>query len=342
MEDLADRLAAYAAGRMPDASQVRVEGVERIFGGASRQTYRFVLVWREAGEERQRPLILRRDPPGSLIETERALEFSAYRAFHGTSVPVPEPLWLEEDEGPLGHPFFVMEELRGFEASPQAILLPPVVDHLAEMGRRKWAILGEIAKADPKALGLTRVMEPVELDAAWTRELDHWEAVIDADELAPQPIIRAAIRWMRSHPPAPAQRLSVVHGDYRTGNFLYDGEGRIHGILDWEMAHLGDPLEDLAWGLNRIWHWARDERSGGLLPRAEAIACWEEASGLRADPEALRWWELFSCVKGQGIWISAAKEFEEGVNQEPIMAVSAWAMTNSQDRAALELLGRLP
>ncbi len=184
-------------------------------------------------------------------------------------------------------------------------------------------------------------MEDVALDQCWRRELGYWEGVIDADELEPQPIMRALIRWLRAHPPPPAQKLSVVHGDYRTGNFLFDGEGTIHAILDWEMAHLGDPLEDLAWGINPVWQWARDGLAGGLLPKAEAVRRWEQASGLVADPSALHWWELFSCVKGQGIWVSSAREYQTGKNHDPILAISGWLMTNAQDRAALHLLGRL-
>ncbi len=335
------RLAAYIAGRLDDAEEVRVESLERIFGGASRETYRFVLSWREGGAERQRGLILRRDPPGSLIETERAIEFAAYQAFHGTTVPVPEPLWLEEDPSYLDHPFFIMQEIPGFESSPQAITQPPYVKHAARLARRKWSILGEIATADPKALGLTSVMQSVAPQHVWSRELDHWEKVIDDDELCPQPIARAAIRWLRAHPPAPPQRLSVVHADYRTGNFLYDAEGEIHAILDWEMAHLGDPLEDLAWSINPVWRWGGDERCGGLVPRDEAIRIWEGASGLRADPDALRWWEVFSSVKGQAIWVSSAREFTDGKNQDLILVLSAWLVGNAQDRAMLDALGRL-
>jgi aminoglycoside phosphotransferase (APT) family kinase protein len=178
-------------------------------------------------------------------------------------------------------------------------------------------------------------------DAAWRRELDHWEGVLDADEVCPQPIVRAAIRWLRRNPPPPAQRISVVHADYRTGNFLFDAEGRIRGILDWEMAHLGDPLEDLAWSLGRIWCWARDERRGGLLPKQEAVRIWEQSSGLRADPRALHWWELFSCVKGQGIWVSSAREYESGKNQDAVLALAAWMQMNAQDRSVLELMGHL-
>ena len=341
MDSLSERLATYISGRLEGAEDVRVEDLDRIFGGASRETYRFVLHWRENGEGQQRRLILRRDPPGSLIETERAVEFGAYRAFYETAVPVPEALWLEEDPSHLDFPFFVMQEVSGFESSPQAIAQPPYAEHAAKLAQRKWTLLGEISKADPAQLGLEGVMEAVAPDACWKRELDYWEGVIDEDELCPQPVIRAAIRWMRRNPPPPAQKVSVVHGDFRTGNFLYDAEGGIHAILDWEMAHLGDPLEDLAWSINPVWRWGGDERCGGLAPREDAIGIWEEACGLVADPGALRWWEVFSSVKGQGIWVSSAKEFSEGKNQDLILALSGWLVGNAQDRAALDALGRL-
>ena len=337
-----DRIAGYIATRLPGASGVSVTALARISGGASRETYRLRLAYVDAAGDRvERPLILRRDPPASLIDTERRIEFFAYKAFHGSAVPVPEMLWLEEESDALDYPFFIAEELTGFESGPMALLAEPYASRREQLGLRKWTILGEISRADPEALGLTEVMEPVTPDACWRRELDYWEGVLDADAVEPEPIIRAAIRWLRANPPPPAQKISVVHGDYRTGNFLYDAEGEIHGILDWEMAHLGDPLEDLGWGLNRIWCWGQDDLRGGLLPRAEAIAIWERASGLVADHAALHWWELFNCVKGQGIWVSSAKAWIDGETRDPILVFSAWRMRNSQDRAALELMGRL-
>lgn len=339
---LEDRLSTYIAGRLPQASDVAVDALERIHGGASRETYRFTLRYELDGEVVERRLILRRDPPGSLIETQRASEFAAYRAFFGTSVPVPEPLWLEEDPAVLDYPFFIMVEIPDGTAAPQALQAPPHNEHLERIGARKWSILGEIARADPAELGLLDVMQPAPLDACWRRELDYWEGVIDADELEPWPVMRAAIRWLRRSPPSPAQRLAVVHGDFRTGNFLYDEKGEILAVLDWEMAHLGDPLEDLAWGINRIWCWARDERVGGLLPKQRALELWSAASRLRVDADALRWWELFSSVKAQAIWISSRREFLDGANRDPILALSGWWLSNAQDRAALETMGKLP
>ena len=341
MSDLAERFAAYAARKLPGAQAVRVSGLDRIPGGASRETYRLALHFERDGVAHERRLILRRDPPGSLIDTERRLEFAAYAAFFGTSVPVPEAIWLEEDPAHLDYPFCVMQELTGLEAGPAQLLMPPYAQHREKLGAQKWRILGEIARADPKALGLVGVMQDVAPEDCWRRELGYWEGVIDADELEPQPVMRAVIRWLRANPPPPAQKICVVHGDYRTGNFLFDASGEIHAILDWEMAHLGDPLEDLAWGINPVWQWAKDGRAGGLLPQADAVALWEEASGLRADAAALHWWELFSCVKGQGIWVSSAHEYQLGKNQDPILAMSGYLMTNAQDRAALHLMGRL-
>jgi aminoglycoside phosphotransferase (APT) family kinase protein len=341
LDDLARAFARYAAHRMPEASEVRVDNLRRVHGGASRETYRLTLAWRAEGREHQRHLVLRRDPPSSLIETDRATEFRAYRAFAGSGVPVPEALWLEPDPAWLSRPFFVMAEVPGCESSPQALLAPPLAAHLERVGEQKWTLLGRIARTDPAACGLAAHLEAPSPGACAERELARWERVLDEDELAPQPIGRAAIRWLRRHPPPPAQRVSVVHGDFRTGNFLVDREGAIRAVLDWEMTHLGDPLEDLAWSLNRIWCWARDERAGGLLPRERAVAIWEASSDLRAPPEALHWWDLFSSVKALGIWISSGREHAEGRNLDPVLAFTAWWLPNAQDRAILETLGRL-
>jgi aminoglycoside phosphotransferase (APT) family kinase protein len=341
MTDISERFARYVAHRWPDVTDVRVEDLTRIHGGASRETYRLRLKLRRNGAPEERPLILRRDPSGSLIETERATEYHAYRAFYGTSVPVPEPLWLEEDEQWLDRPFFVMEQITDCEASPQALLLPPYQEHVQHMGEQKWRILGELNKMDPRELGLADVMPAVEPDECWQRELEHWERVIDEDQMAPQPIGCAAIRWLRRHPPPPAQRITVVHADFRTGNFLADSQGNIRAILDWELTHLGDPIEDLAWSICRIWCWARDDLAGGLLPRQRAIELWEEASGLHADPEALHWWDLFSGIKGLGIWLSGGREYATGSNHDPVLGFTGWWLPNSQNRAILETMGHL-
>jgi len=254
----------------------------------------------------------------------------ALKSFHGRGVAAPEPLILEEEGAELSRPFFIMARVDGgMTASP--FQPDPYAPHAAKIAEDFFGTLGRIAGADVAALPLAEVCEAPALDACWRRELDYWAGVIDEDELHPQPIVRAAIRWLRRNPPPPAQKLSVVHGDYRTGNFLHDGEGRIIAVLDWEMAHLGDPLEDLGWALDPLWRHSETGRVAGMVPKDEAIAIWERASGLKVDPAAFAWWELFASVKGQAIWISSAKEYRAGGYAEPILGFSGWVTARMQD-----------
>ena len=206
MAALEESLADYIRLKIPAAAEVRVDRLEQISGGASRQTYRFRLSFSERGKAHERHLILRRDPSASLIDTDRKIEFAAYKAFFGTSVPVPEVLWLEDDARHLGSPFFIGVEMTGLQTSPTRILMEPYASHHRKIAEQKWSILGAIAASDPAKLGLVGVMEPVAPGECWKRELDYWEGVLDSDELIPQPIMRAAIRWMRRNPPASSMR----------------------------------------------------------------------------------------------------------------------------------------
>ncbi|HEV2650703.1 MAG TPA: phosphotransferase family protein [Rhizomicrobium sp.] len=318
MKELEQKLQVYLRGKLKQPDLV-VSGMARIPGGASRETYRF----RAMSDGRERGLILRRDPPASLIETERDAEYRAYDAFHALGLPVPEPIALELDSGPLERPFFIMEEIEDCQTG--SILAPdPFGPHAQKIGEQFFAVMGKIAAPDPRDIGLNDFEGETDIHNVAMHEVARWEKVIDEDELEPQPIVRAAIRWLKRNPPPPAQKISVVHGDYRTGNFLFDNDGNIRAILDWEMAHLGDPLEDLGWAIDPLWAGGNPGRPGGMIPRAEAIAIWEKTSGLKADPAALHWWEIFASLKGAAIWISAAREYAEGRNIDPINAFSGW------------------
>ncbi|MEZ5652455.1 MAG: phosphotransferase family protein [Burkholderiaceae bacterium] len=336
---LASALCAYCRTQRPPADSTRVTDIERIFGGASRETWRFTLVETRTGVEQRHPLILRRDPGASLIETERRIEVAAYRAFADSEVPVPRIWWLEEDSAVLGRPFFIMEAITGCEAAGPALMQTPYAQHHERIAAQKWHLLGRIATADPARVG--DACESVAADRCWRRELDHWSECLNSEAVEPQPIAQAAIRWLRANPPPPAQRISIVHGDYRTGNFLVSPQGEIRAVLDWEMMHLGDPLEDLAWGLNRVWAFQNDERVGGLVSRQRAIEHWSLSSGLSVDPAALSWWELFSSVKGQAIWQGAAHAFESGANRDLMLAFAASIMINAQDRVMLDQMGHM-
>jgi aminoglycoside phosphotransferase (APT) family kinase protein len=338
-DDLSDRLAGYLEKKL-GVAKIEIANFARIPGGASRETYRFRARYDSNGARQDRALILRRDPPASLIETERSVEYRAYAAFHKLGLPVPEPIALEPDSGPLDRPFFIMSEIENCVTG--GILNPdPYGEFRDTIGKQFFENLGRIARADPVVCGLQDFDGPKSVDDCWRHEVARWEHVVDEDEVEPQPVVRAAIRWLKRNPPPPAQKISVVHGDYRSGNFLFDDQGKMRGILDWEMAHLGDPLEDLGWAIDPLWSNGDTDRPGGMVARADAIAIWEKASSLKAPKDALHWWEIFASLKGAAIWISAAREYAEGRNIDPINAFSGWFCLAFHNRILAERLGAL-
>jgi len=306
---------------MPDAREIEVSQLWRIPGGASRETWSCDATWREGKARQGRGLIIRRDPEASLLETERYVEFRVYQAVQGSGIPVPEVFWLEDDPRWLERPFFVMARLPG-EASPQVLVPAAFNGHAEAIAAHKIEILARIHGLDWAALGLDFLGVPSSAAACAEREIARWEAIMRAQQLEPQPVLELALAWLRSHRPV-AQRVTLVHADYRTGNFLVDG-GRISGVLDWEMVHLGDPLEDVAWVCLRSWRWAGDARVGGLLPRAEFYRRYEEASGLTVDPEAVRFWEVLGNLKLAVIFLTGARSFCEGRSKDALLALTAY------------------
>lgn len=304
---------------------VTVTGLARIPGGASRETWRFDA---ETGGEVHR-LILRRDPGGSLIDTESETEFRAYQSAQGI-VPVPRAIALERDGAELERPFFIMERIDDGQVA-SAFARAPFGAHGAALGEQFFAALGRLAAHDPAGSPLAAHLPAPAPHEAWRVALDYWESVIDADEVQPIPVVRAAIRRLRANPPPPAQKIAIVHGDYRSGNVMHDGAGTMLAMLDWEMAHLGDPLEDLGWALDPIWDHFEPGSVCGMTSRAAALAAWERASGLTVDPAALAWWSLFNSVKGRAIWTSAFKEFVDGGRTDPVLGVSGWYTAIRQD-----------
>ena len=315
-DELAERIAAYIAQRERDADSVVVQELSRIHGGASKETYRLRVCQRTRGVDTIRHLILRREPPSGMVESESDLEYTVYRALEHTGVPVPRVYLQEGDPAWLDRPFFIMELAQGRPGTPYR---PDETydghgDHVA---RQFWRNMGLLAAIDHDRLGLTSLRNGTSPDCFWARELDHWEGTLTRNERIINPVVHAAIRWLRRNPPAPATKPAIVHGDYRSGNFLFTPDnGRITAMLDWEMCHIGDPLEDIAWSLNHAWSIDR------YLPVADGIAIWEHASGLTVDLAALEWWRLFTAVKASAIWIAAEASIMAGKVSEPTVVLT--------------------
>ncbi len=316
----AEQIVAYLQTKMPEASSIVVENVARIAGGASRETWSFDAKWTEGGVDVTRAFIARRDPPASLLSGNNDLEFELYSAMAEGGIPVPPVYWIERDGAALDRPFFVMGRLPGATDGRTLVTSPQYATARPVITRQKAEILARIHAFD---IGrLTALDRPTDLPSA-AHEVARWERTLREDALEPQPVLELALSWLKRHMPPPPDALSLVHGDYRTGNYLYDESG-ITGILDWEMAHAGDPIEDLGWVVMKSWRWAGDERVGGLCTREEFVRLYEGASGRKVDLDALKFWEVFGNVKFATLFLTGARSIIEGKTPDYLLAVTAF------------------
>ncbi len=268
---------AHALARIGMAAPA---GLERLSGGANMESWRF-----SAGSE---PCILRRSPAGGQMIGGRSItyhtEAELIRAACKAGVMAPEVL-VELDESDGIGAGFIMRAIPG-TPDPAVILgFDNPQDLIADIGREMAAT----HRAEVSGLADLPVMETVEAIAQMRERYMSYGG--------DRPILSLALRWLEANvPPAVPPRL--VHGDFRMGNLLIGTEGettgRLTGVLDWELAHLGDPHEDLAYGCMTVWRFARPDRPAFGVGAVEDLArAYEAAGGEAFDPVRFRFWLVY-------------------------------------------------
>ena len=298
-DEIESRLNAFLA---TEASGARVSSLQRMGGGASKEQFSFTI---SDDDQYAGRYVLRMEPVQSISESDRRREFEILVAFAGV-VPAPVPVWLDADGDRLGQPAAIMRFVGGVTkprgngvtvtglgtvlgAELRALIGPQFIDHMAAIHNLDWRAAHLPSFQSPDT-------DPYQA-ARW--QVNWWAQVWKEDRVQPIPIVALAERWMRENLPAVGD-LVLVHGDYRTGNYLFDEPtGRITAILDWELAHIGDFHEDLAWALQHIFGSVEDgmHLASGLYPRHDMIARYEAASGRIVDLETLRFYEVLSAYK---------------------------------------------
>lgn len=235
--DWREKLAAYLAARLLAAERVEVVNVRGMPAGASNDTVAFDARVQIEGRAYDVPLVLRPErPDGILAPYDVARQFRVMRALASTGVPVPAVAWYEPDAAVLGAPFFVMQRLPG-ETLPLFWY-----GHSARL-EVAAAALAAIHAVDWRAAGLSFLLPFEDTTSPLEAALGAWRDRAERLRIARAPLLVSLGEWLRANQPADA-RMSLLHGDPNPGNYLFVGN-EITGVLDWEVAAIGDPRSDL-------------------------------------------------------------------------------------------------
>jgi aminoglycoside phosphotransferase (APT) family kinase protein len=305
--ELAPRLAAFLSAET--GSPVAVEGLTKFPAGFSWITYGVRL----AGFAPAPDVILRIGPPYGLFAPYSAmLEFQSLSVMQGSAVPIPRALFASDDASILGAPFFLCERVEGGTPLPWGSQQGAALEGARRRSLAQDFIdaLGALHAFDWRATPLAAWGEGLTSDNAAEVQLDFWQERFERWALRPHPMAHRAFAWLRRDPPR-AARVAIVHGDYRLGNFL-ERDDRITAILDWELVHLGDPVEDLGWAFLPQYR-GGTQLVCGLASEEEFLARYEARAGLKVDRGALRFYLVFSLLKLALTHMAAARCFEDGL-----------------------------
>ncbi len=283
---------------------VEVVEATTLSAGASRLS--FALTVRVRDDVRR--LVVQREHQAGLGRSDVSGEARLLRAARAQGVPVPAVVTADPVGAAIGGAYIVTELVDG-ETIPRRIARDPQL----EPARVRFAADCGAILAGVHAIPLDQVRPLPEPDV-----LAVVESMLDgvAD---PRPCFELGLRWLRTHRP-PLNPSTVVHGDFRNGNLIVGPDG-IRAVLDWELAHLGDPLEDLGWLCARPWRWGARPVVGGIGDRADLLRSYADHGGVEVSAAEVFWWQLFATVRWGAMCLEQARTHLSGETRSVELAV---------------------
>lgn len=286
-----DALATWLAGNL-DARHVTIVACEKLGGGAIQENWGLKVIVSGGPRDGAHDWVMRTDAPSRVAASlTRAQEFALVAAAHRAGVAVPEPIALCSDARVIGRVFYVMDRLAGTAAGHVLVRDDRWQGDRVALATRLGGELARIHKIRPPRDDLDFL--PVPRGAPALSAIATHRRWLDGYRIA-RPALEWGLRWLELHaPPAPGV-LSLLHGDFRTGNYMVDAKG-LTGILDWEFAAWGDPHEDLGWFCAKCWRFGAERReAGGIGAREDFYRGYEAQAGHAIDRAAIAYWETMA------------------------------------------------
>jgi aminoglycoside phosphotransferase (APT) family kinase protein len=329
-EDIQRALPAFLERQT--GKKARVENIVQMTGGASREIWSL----NASLDDEQVPMVLRSAAVG-WVTTKAIPEYDLLKAAFEAGVPVPEPLFMGDDSLPVS--FFLMRRIPG-----ETIARRLLRDDEYETARK--ALAGQLGTAAARIHAIPEeryksmeLREPPPDRAPAAAELDGLEQTYRGITPEAHPAFELAFRWLRRRLPEANER-SLVHGDFRVGNVIFGPDG-LRSVIDWEGAHIGDPMEDLGWVCVRSWRFGGPEPVGGVGQREDLFAAYEKESGRPVDAERVRFWEIFGNLRWGVICITQAQRHLQ--NLSPSVELAAIGRRTVETEVELmDLMGGPP
>ncbi len=305
-----------------------VSGVRRLSGGASQETWSFDAI---AGTH-SHPLILRRAPGGTTnnkrdTAVPLATEAALIQLAEQQGVPVPPITVVLKDEDGLGDGF-IMERIEGETIARKILRDAEYADARPKLARQCGEILAKI-HAVPRG-----DIPDIQVSPARS-EIDKYRDIY-ASMKHPHPVFELAFRYLEDNLPTD-ENLTLVHGDFRNGNLMIGPDG-VRAVLDWELAHVGDPMEDLGWICVNSWRFGEiDNPVGGFGSREDMFAGYEAAGGAPVDPERVKYWEVLGTLKWGIMCMIMVSAFSSGMDR----SVERAAIGRRSSETEIDLLNLL-
>lgn len=333
-----DHIREYFSAKL-QATDLELQDVQRIAVGWSHETWLLDASWSEDGRKKAQGFCLRRDPGNALLRemSDLPTQFRVLRCLANTAVPVPRAYYLEEDSSALGAPAIVMERVPGVcpnpwsrdgrrfyeEAAQRGVLPDSFTDALVALHTANWR------EAGLEFLGVPKPGTDFAL-----REIAKWRRLIELSGIQPHPVMTDVLAWLEANVPT-TDRLVLVHGAYRTGNFLIH-EDRVSAILDWETEVIGDPMYDVAYVLSEL-NREGSELLSNLVERDRFFERYQAGTGIVIDEEKCKYYQVLYAMRTAAFWMSASGLFANGENTDLRLARTAWSIPVVLDQAARAL-----
>ena len=300
-----EKWAATALG----ASRIEIARAERLSGGAVQENWRIDALVEDGHYEGAQRWVLRTDASASLaVSLDRTAEFGVVSAAHSANVKVAAPIARCEDSRVIGAQFVLQAYMQG-EAQGRRLTRDPGLDTWGPTVAHELGV--ELAKIHQIRAGNTSLgFLPQPMLAPAKSEVTKLRSALDQAAEA-RPALEYALTWLYDNDPG-SELLTLVHGDYRTGNYLVS-EGHLSAILDWEFAHWGDPHEDVGWFTAKCWRFGNNQLPGGGIARLnDFLEGYRTIPGSEIDESQLAYWQILAAAKWAAIAVLQGDRYRTG------------------------------